>query len=143
LDELLAARHEADDRACAPLLDDANFLRRVTLDLTGRLPTAAEAEAFLNTADTTKRSQAIDRLLASNDFGRYWGHFWRDVMQSKASSTKVLFDLHRGAALEDWLARRLNANRSWAEMAHDLIAAQGVLYAPGESADGNVGLMLC
>src|SRR4029077_16370939 len=96
-----------------------------------------------STADATKRSQAIDRLLASDDFGRYWGHYWRDVMQSKASSTKVLFELHRGGALEDWLAKRLNANRTWAEIAPDLIAAQGVLYTPGESRDGNVGLMLC
>src|SRR5207237_6082393 len=103
----------------------------------------AEVEAFLNTADTAKRSQAIDCLLASEDFGRYWGHFWRDVMQSKASSTKVLFDLHRGAALEAWLAKRLNANRSWAEITHDLTAAQGVIYAPGDSQDGNIGLMLC
>ncbi|HMC11089.1 MAG TPA: DUF1549 domain-containing protein, partial [Pirellulaceae bacterium] len=143
LDEMLVAQHAAENRASAALLDDANFLRRVTLDLTGRLPSAADVEAFLNTADTTKRSQAIDRLLASDDFGPYWGHFWRDVMQSKASSTKVIFDLHRGAALKAWLAQRLNANRSWAEIAHDLIAAQGVIYAPGESRDGNVGLMLC
>src|SRR6185436_15936826 len=111
LDKLVAVQQVADNRVCAPLIDDANFLRRVTLDLTGRLPSAADAEAFLSTADVTKRSQEIDRLLASDDFGQYWGHFWRDVMQSKASSTKVLFDLHRGAALEDWLAKRLNANR--------------------------------
>jgi hypothetical protein len=143
LDKLLAEQQLAESRDVAAILDDAGFLRRVTLDLTGRLPTAAEVEAFLSTANANKRGQAIDRLLASEDFGHYWGHFWKDAMQSKASSTKVLFELHRGAALEAWLAKRFNANRSWAEVAHDLIAAQGVLYAPGESEDGNVGLMLC
>jgi len=99
LDEMLAAQQATEKRDSAPLLDDAAFLRRVTLDLTGRLPTAAEVGAFLSTTDSTKRRQAIDRLLASDDFGRYWGHFWRDVMQSKGSSTKVLCELHRRASL--------------------------------------------
>jgi hypothetical protein len=143
LDKLLAEQQAAESREVAAILDDAGFLRRVTLDLTGRLPTAAEIEAFLSTADPSKRARAVDRLLATEEFGRYWGHFWKDAMQSKASSTKVIFELHRGAALEAWLAKRFNANRSWAEVTHNLIAAQGVIYAPGESEDGNVGLMLC
>jgi hypothetical protein len=143
LDDLLAAQHAADHQATSPPLDDAYFHRRVTLDLAGRLPTAAETAEFVSLTDPSKRSQTINRLLAGDDFGRSWGHFWRDVMLSKASSTKVLFDLHRNAALEAWLAKRLTANRSWAEIAISLIASQGTLYAPRQSPDGNVGLMLC
>lgn len=50
--------------------DDAQFLRRATLDLAGRIPTAVEARAFLADASAEKRAQAIDRLLASAEYPR-------------------------------------------------------------------------
>src|SRR5689334_17915311 len=49
--------------APAPPADDATFLRRVTLDLAGTIPTAAEVEAFLADPDAAKRATVIDRLL--------------------------------------------------------------------------------
>src|SRR5690606_11600692 len=63
-----------------PLVDDEVFLRRVSLDIVGRQPTVEEFECF--TADTSpaKRSAAIDRLLASPDYGRNWGNYWSDVI---------------------------------------------------------------
>src|SRR5215210_1194394 len=48
----------------APLADDAEFLRRVSLDLAGRIPTAAEARAFIESKDPDKRAKKVDELLA-------------------------------------------------------------------------------
>ncbi|MCH2581149.1 MAG: DUF1549 domain-containing protein, partial [Planctomycetes bacterium] len=56
----------------SPAADDATFLRRVTLDLSGRLPTATAVRAFLARTDPKKRRAEIDRLLASEEFSEYW-----------------------------------------------------------------------
>ena len=58
--------------------DDVEFMRRLYLDLNGRVPTAAEAAEFLDSSDADKRAQLIDQLLASPDFGRQFGRTWRD-----------------------------------------------------------------
>ncbi len=55
----------------APLVDDAGFLRRVSLDLTGRIPTSDEVRAFLADTSADKRQQLVDRLLASAAFVRH------------------------------------------------------------------------
>ena len=56
----------------SPTCDDATFLRRVTVDLCGRLPTAAEARAFLADTAADKRAKLIDRLLDSPDYPAYF-----------------------------------------------------------------------
>src|SRR5687768_11320646 len=67
IDQLLAAKAGGE---MAPAASDAEFLRRVTLDLAGRIPTAAELRAFLEDKDPDKRTKIIDKLLASDDYPR-------------------------------------------------------------------------
>src|SRR5690349_11081005 len=65
-----AALPDFAQRAAGPS-SDAEFLRRVTLDLTGTIPTAAEARAFLKDSSPEKRTTLIDRLLASPEHARH------------------------------------------------------------------------
>ncbi|GIT31257.1 MAG: hypothetical protein Ct9H300mP1_33030 [Planctomycetaceae bacterium] len=58
--------------------DDAAFLRRVSLDLSGRVPTAEEAAKYLDDKDPDRRAKLIDSLLAKPDFGKQFGRTWRD-----------------------------------------------------------------
>lgn len=143
LDDLLDAALATEERAAAAPLTDDQFLRRLTLDLTGKPPMAADVEAFLADTASDKSAAAIQRLLATDDFARHTAHFWRDVMQSKASTTQVVYELHRGAALEDWLCAQLQVNRSWAKITHDLLTASGGIAMPTEAKDGAVGFLLC
>ena len=76
-------RHVNEFLASAKLVpaarsDDAEFLRRVYLDLTGRTPTAEQAIAFLDDTTDDKRARLIDTLLASPAFGEHFGRTWRD-----------------------------------------------------------------
>src|SRR5262245_23269241 len=71
VDRAVAARTPGDEQLAAPLASDAEFLRRVTLDLTGTIPTADEARAFLKDAAADKREKLIDRLLASPAYARH------------------------------------------------------------------------
>src|SRR5262245_49936994 len=64
----------------APLTTDEHFLRRVTLDVTGRLPTPTQIAAFTADPSPDKRTRLIDKLLADDDFARHWARYWRDVV---------------------------------------------------------------
>src|SRR4051812_10179692 len=64
----------------APLADDAEFLRRVYLDITGKLPGAARAKAFLDGGAPDKRARLIDELLAAPEYGGYFARTWRNLM---------------------------------------------------------------
>src|SRR5262245_53166142 len=70
IDEWIAAGHPAYAANAAPVADDAEFLRRVTLDLIGRVPTASEARTFFADQSPMKRVRVIDNLLANSECAR-------------------------------------------------------------------------
>jgi ferric-dicitrate binding protein FerR (iron transport regulator) len=105
----------------SPAADDAEFLRRVTLDITGRIPTYQRTLAFLESSDPHKRRQLIDELLASPEYGQHFGHIWRRLIVPR--------DDNNGKPVADrfspWLAEQFNANRGWSEIVYDLLTADG------------------
>ena len=66
--------------ALPPLADDATFLRRLSLDLTGKVPTSDEVRQFTTSADPDKRAHQIDRYLASEAYAVNWARYWRDTV---------------------------------------------------------------
>jgi hypothetical protein len=70
-----------------PLLStDEEFFRRITLDLTGRIPSSADVRAFLADTNPTKRSAVIDKLLFSPEFADKWTMWLGDLLENNASS---------------------------------------------------------
>ena len=65
------------------IADNATFLRRVSIDIAGRLPSQAEAEAFLADNSTEKRLNAINRLLDSTDYAEYFANKWSAILRNK------------------------------------------------------------
>jgi hypothetical protein len=106
----------------APLTTDEQFIRRVSLDLTGRLPTPVETDRFVSDRDGLKRPKLIDRLLASDAFARHWARYWRDVFVSKIVDRRGLI-LSR--SYEEWMFEQLKANKGWADIARAMITAEG------------------
>lgn len=106
----------------APRTTDEQFIRRAWLDLTGRLPMPADISEFLADKNANKRAQLIDKLLASDDFARHWGLYWRDVITSKLSDFRVQQLVPR---FETWITEQLKQNRKWSEITRALLTATG------------------
>lgn len=113
--------------------DDLTFLRRVSLDLIGRVPSAAEAKAFLADETPEKRTQLVDRLVNSADFSRHMAATLDIMLMERRAGKHVKADEFRG-----WLRKAIEANRSWKEIARDLLAADG---SPGDNRPAAAFLM--
>lgn len=94
------------------LASDAEFQRRVTLDLTGRIPTLNAAREFLADKSADKRVKLIDRLLASPEFP-----------ERMASALDVMLMERRGEddAWRDWLVQSISENKPWNQLVHELL----------------------
>jgi Protein of unknown function (DUF1549)/Protein of unknown function (DUF1553) len=108
------------------VVDDATFLRRVSLDLTGQIPTAKDVQAFL--ADPApsrqKRAKMIDRLIASPSYVDHWTVKWGDLLQS---SRKYLGD--KGVyEFRQWIHDSIAANKPYDKMVLELLTARGSSY---------------
>jgi len=106
----------------SPLADDAEFLRRVSLDLTGHIPTAERARAFIDSKDPYKRAKVIDELLASSEYGRHFAEIWADILikRDQDNNKGLKTDTFAG-----WLAEQFNAGKGWNHIVSELIAAEG------------------
>ncbi len=114
---------EINGAPVAAQADDTQFLRRLTLDLIGRQPTVEETSAFIADQAKDKRQQAIDRLLASDEFGSNWGNYWSDVIGYRVPPPELTFLNYY--PLKGWLAEKLNKNEPWDSVVRDLLTASG------------------
>jgi hypothetical protein len=88
----------------SPLADDAEFLRRATLDITGRIPALDRTIAFLDSKDADKRSRLIDELLARKEYGQHFATLWRNRL-APPSGAKGKYQVDR---FSPWLAEQFN-----------------------------------
>jgi hypothetical protein len=123
LDELVDAFLASTKAEVAPLTNDVEFVRRIYLDVTGRLPTPEQARAFVNTREKDRRAKLIQRLLDSPEYATNWSRYWRDVIEYHATNQN--FGRIGFADLESWLKDQIAANRPWDEVAQALITATG------------------
>jgi len=81
IDEQIFGKMDAEGVVPVPLATDAEFLRRISLDLTGRIPTWQRVEAFLANPDPNKRTVLIEELLKSEEYVDRWALFYRDLFE--------------------------------------------------------------
>jgi len=122
IDELVFAKLKALGLPPSELSGDSEFLRRVTIDIAGRIPTLEETESFLADSDPNKREKLIDRLLASDDYAEYFANKWGAILRNKrrADGDKLAtFSFH------DWIRDSLHNNKPYNEFAREIITATG------------------
>jgi hypothetical protein len=106
------------------LCDDATFVRRVSLDIAGRLPTVEEAEAFLSSTDADKRDQLVEQLLRSPDYADYFANKWTTLLKNRRDETS---DMLANFAFHSWVRDSLLANQSYDQIVRELLAATGTI----------------
>ena len=126
LDRLVDAKLERLKIQPSPVTDDVTFLRRLSLDLTGRLPAPDRVRTFLDdpTPSRLKRAKAIDTLIASPEYVDHWTVKWGDLLQS---SRKYLGE--KGAyEFQQWIRDAIAANRPYDKLVRELLTARGSSY---------------
>jgi hypothetical protein len=110
----------------SPLCDDATFLRRVSVDVTGKLPTADEAQRFIADTDPNKRDRLVDRLLESPGYGDYFANKWSNVLRNRrrdGNDVAYTFRFHH------WIRRALQENLPYDQFVRNVLAATGDVEA--------------
>ncbi|MBC7967552.1 MAG: DUF1553 domain-containing protein [Fuerstia sp.] len=121
VDELTAAKWKKLGLTPSPLCDDGTFVRRITIDLCGRLPTADEAHAFLQDTSSNKRADLIERLLDSPDYPAYFAMRWGAILRNSklAGADQASFAFH------NWIKDLIARNRPYDELVRGVVAAAG------------------
>jgi len=125
IDQGIFSAMQANNVTPAGLTTDYEFVRRVTLDLTGRIPTAAAVTQFVASSDPNKRATYIDSLLATPQWVDKWTMYFGDLYQNTASKVQVTIHPEGRNAFYKYLHDSLAANKPYNQMATEIIAAQG------------------
>jgi hypothetical protein len=139
IDALVAKELRAAGITPAGRTTDEEFLRRVTLDLTGELPLPADVTEFVADRDANKRARLIDRLLASDEYARHWGRYWHDVIAARLADRR---GQALGRAFELWMTEQLKANKGWHEIARAMITASGTCSFDDDGQNGALYFLL-
>jgi hypothetical protein len=131
VDRLLAEEHFGSSADLAPPADDATFLRRITLDLAGDIPTPDELASFAADKSKGKRDAMVRELLHRPAFGQNWARYFRDVILYRRAEERALLV---SQPLVEHLSEQLNANVGWDTIAREFITAQGDVRENGATA---------
>ena len=132
IDARLAKSLRTAGVAPAPRSGDGEFLRRVTLDISGRIPSVAETRAFLADRRADRRDRLVEKLLSSHGFANHLAQVFRAAWVPQATTN--LRTQYLGHSLEAWTARRLRADARYDVLVRDLLTAR--LEYLDQKADG-------
>ncbi len=137
IDKLAAAKLREIGIPPSPLCDDATFLRRAFLDVTGTLPSVEQAKFFIDSNDPDKRRKLVDRLLGltgdpnqnihDSDYAAFWALKWSDLLRSNSAAIG-----EQGMwALNNWLKESFRQNKPFDKMVRELVTAKGSTFSSG------------
>jgi hypothetical protein len=106
--------------------NDYEFIRRVSIDLTGRIPTPDQVTKFVNDPTPSKRANLVDQLLATPQWVDKWTVFYSDLFRNTARNSQITINNEGRNAFYKWIHDSLAAGKPYDQMATELIAAQGV-----------------
>lgn len=113
------------------LCSDAVFVRRATLDVTGKIPTLEEARTFIDSPDSkTKRSQLIDELLERTEFADYWSMKWADTLRIKAEFPINLWP-NAAQVYHHWVHTAIAENKPYDQFVREMLTSSGSNFRVG------------
>ncbi len=126
IDELVFANLKVIGVPPSPVIDDATFLRRVSIDIAGRLPTTEETKVFLASADPNKRDIAIGALLSTPDYADFFANKWTALLKNKREDAA---DITANFAFHAWMRDSLLANVPYDELVRQVLGATGTIVS--------------
>ncbi len=124
VDDLVFAKLKTIGMPPSEIADDGTFIRRVTLDICGRLPTAAEMKDFMASKDANKRGALIDRLLDSPEYAEFFANKWSGLLRNQRTQPTYA----RGSYLFfSWIRDSIADNKPYDLFVREVVAASGDL----------------
>lgn len=108
-------------------VDDAIYLRRVSIDVIGRTPTAEEARAFLQDPSPNKRERLVDYLLEQPEYGDHWANKWADLLRPNPYHVGIKTVLNYDA----WIRKSFHQNKPLDQFTRELLTAKGGTWHNG------------
>lgn len=131
IDQLVADKLTEQKIPANAMTTDEVFVRRIYLDVIGRVPTKAEALTFIESKAPDKRTKLIDRLINSDGYVQNMFNFWADVLRVKNQLAPGGQGSSTGAAYIQWLKQSLRENKPYDQMVRELLTADGASYENG------------
>lgn len=133
IDADVFAKMRQDGVAPTRAAGDEEFLRRVTLDLTGQIPDPATVQAFLADSSTDKRARKIDQLLASDAFVDRWTMWFGDLVQNVVATTNSLEYYYGRNTYYNYIHDSIKNAKPYDQMAQELISGKGDSFVNGNA----------
>ncbi len=119
LDRAIAADNQGKSNlTVVPVIDDLAYLRRVTVDLIGRIPTDKEIQQYLRWSPSERRGKVVDKLMDDARFADRWTVFFADMLRIRTRATG-------GQQLLAYVHKAVRDDKPYDELAHELISANG------------------
>jgi hypothetical protein len=123
-----------------PMASDEQFVRRVYLDITGRIPNYEETTAFIKDSDPAKRATLIDMLLDSEGYKSHMFNYMAEMLRVKENFEQ---DNVRGTPYINWLKEQIAKNEKWDKIVYSMITATGKMWNDGNgNENGAAGYLL-
>ena len=127
IDDLAWAKLKSLGITPSPICDDAKFLRRVHLDIIGRLPTPEEVRQFLADGDSSKRSRVVDALLERPEYADHWAAKWADLLRPNPYRVGIKAVMN----YDEWIRDSFRKNKPYDQFVRELVAAKGSSWDNG------------
>jgi hypothetical protein len=130
IDQLVSTKLKKENIQPHTPTTDEVFVRRIYLDISGRIPTLKETTDFLADTGKDKRAKLIDELLASDGYVQNFANYWSDILRVKSSLTQGNSQ-PAGAAYLNYVRESLATNKPYDKMVQEMLTADGKTYENG------------
>ena len=104
-----------------------HFLRRASIDIIGRIPSAEEARDFLADTSPSKREELVSRLLEMPEYAEHWANKWADLLRPNPYRVGIKTVL----AYDNWIREQFRSNRPYDDFVRELVTARGSTWQTG------------
>eukprot|EP00913_Durusdinium_trenchii_P010890 g10219.t1 len=125
IDQFLVTQWKELGIAASGIADDATFIRRVTIDICGTLPTAEEVTHYVNNRRADKRARLIDRLLERPEYAAYFSLKWAAILKNRGRGYSTRKQRAGTALFSSWIRDSIAANKPYDQFVSEILTATG------------------